>query len=302
MVPSAEVAAPDSHRRHAAVSIRAQTGSRLVTPAVAIALAALGASALLAGQPTLSADQQVAFLKNAKVVASRPIGKGITGALRLTLSDGTLTHDAAFQKIDEKTSAQDIREGKKRAGELRFVDSYRYNIAAWEMARWLGLEAMMPATVERRYRGDVGALSWWVDDVMMDEAEREKKSAEPPDGGSLGLVRQRQLMQVFAELVYDTDRNKGNVVYTNDWQLVMLDFTRAFRTHAALRTPQAMGMIDRSLLARLRTLTRADAAKAVGSQLTAEEIDAMMARRGLIVEHFDRLVKQRGETAVLFGA
>jgi hypothetical protein len=161
---------------------------------------------------------------------------------------------------------------------------------------------MMPATVERHYRGEVGALSWWVDDVLMDEAEREKKSAQPPDGGALPMVRQRQVMQVFAELVYDTDRNKGNVVYTNDWQLVMLDFTRAFRTHPALRTPQAMGMIDRNLLARLRRLTRPEVAKAVGSHLTPLEIDAMMKRRDLIVQHFERLVQERGEKAVLFGA
>ena len=301
MVSSGEVTAPDSHLLRT-ISIRTRRRSRLAALGVAAAFTALGASQPLAGQPDLTVEQQIAFLKNAKVISSRPIGKGITGALRLTLSDGTLTHDAAFQKVDEKTSDQEIREGKKRAGELRFVDSYRYNIAAWEMARLLGLEAMMPATVERRYRGDLGALSWWVDDVMMDEAEREKKSAQPPEGGGLPMVRQRQQMQVFAELVYDTDRNKGNVVYTNDWQLIMLDFTRAFRTHSTLRTPQAMGMIDRKLLARLRSLTRPDVAKAVGPQLTPLEIDALMKRRDLIVAHFDQLVKQRGEKAVLFGA
>jgi hypothetical protein len=301
MVSSAEVTAAHSHLLCTAFR-RRRGRSRLGVLGIAAAFTTLGAGHLLAGQADLTVEEQLAFLKNAKVIASRPIGKGITGALRLTLSDGRLTHDAAFQKVDEKTTDQEIRAGKKRAGELRFVDSYRYNIAAWEMARLLGLEAMMPPTVERRYRGEIGALSWWVDDVLMDEAEREKTSAEPPEGAGLPMVRQRQLMQVFAELVYDTDRNKGNVVYTNDWQLVMLDFTRAFRTHSTLRTPQAMGMIDRGLLARLRSLTRQEVAKAVGSQLTPMEIEAMMKRRDLIVQHFDQLVKQRGEATVLFDA
>jgi hypothetical protein len=254
------------------------------------------AASLATSVPTA---QQLAFLASARVIASRPIGKGITGALRLTLSDGQLTHDASFQSVDEKSSDQDIREGRLRAGELRFVDSYRYNIAAWEMARLLGLDGMMPATVERRHQGKVGALSWWVDNVLMDEAERERTDAQPADG-ALALVRQRQRMQVFAELLYDTDRNKGNVVYTRDWRVVMLDFTRAFRTQQTLRTPQTLTTCDRQLLARLRTLTEQDVARATGRQLTPEERRALMARRTLIVAHFDRLIAERGEGTVLY--
>ena len=71
----------------------------------------------------LSPDQKRAFLLNADVTASRGAGKGVTGSLRLTLSDGSLTHDAGFQSIDERTSAEDRVQGRKRAGELNFVDS-----------------------------------------------------------------------------------------------------------------------------------------------------------------------------------
>lgn len=246
------------------------------------------------------ADEQVVFLKSARVTAARPIGKGVTGALRLTLSDGRLSHDAAFQSVDQRSSDQEIREGRRRAGELRFVDSYRYNIAAWELSRVLGLEAMMPPTVERHYNGKIGALSWWVDDVAMDEAERERTDAQPPDGGALALVRERQRMQVFAELLYDTDRNKGNVVYTRDWRLIMLDFTRAFRTQETLRSPQTLTACDRTLLARLRTLTAQEVARATSRHLSIEERGALIKRRALIVDHFDRLIAERGEAAVLY--
>jgi hypothetical protein len=267
---------------------------------VLIALALPFRAPLAADEPALPAEQQIAFLKAAKVVRGKPIGKGVTGALRLTLSDGRLTHDAAFQSVDQRTTQEDLRTGRRRAGELLFADSYHYNIAAWELARLLNLDGMMPATIERTHDGQRGALSWWVDDVMMDEAERERTSAVPPDGQSLVLVQQQQRMQVFAELVQDTDRNKGNVIYTNDWRLIMLDFTRAFRTQASLRLPAALNMCDRSLLARLRSLTKQEVARASGSHLNPYEVDAMMKRRDLIVEHFDRLVKERGEAAVLF--
>jgi hypothetical protein len=114
------------------------------------------------------------------------------------------------------------------------------------------------------------------------------------------MVRERQRMMVFAELVYDTDRNKGNVLYTKDWRVVMLDFTRAFRTDQILRRAENLASCDRNLLARLRTLTKQEITEAVGSQLTPSEVDAMMKRRELIVEHFDRLVKEKGERAVLY--
>jgi hypothetical protein len=45
-------------------------------------------------------EQMRDFLLNAKVVNSRQIGKGITSPYRLTLSDGTLVHDAEFQSIN----------------------------------------------------------------------------------------------------------------------------------------------------------------------------------------------------------
>jgi hypothetical protein len=104
----------------------------------------------------LAPDQQREFLRSAEVVSSRPIGKGITGSLRLTLSDGKITHDAAFQSIDDRASDEDRRQMRRRAGELNFVDSYKYNIAAYEIARLLGVDDMMPVTVPRRYQGRNG--------------------------------------------------------------------------------------------------------------------------------------------------
>ena len=41
------------------------------------------------------------FLLNARVVNSRQSSKGITNPWRLTLSDGTVTHEASFQSVDE---------------------------------------------------------------------------------------------------------------------------------------------------------------------------------------------------------
>jgi hypothetical protein len=274
--------------------VRVRKGSAAV---VALWLGAL-AAAPGAQDARLSPEQQRAFLLTAKIIDSRPIGRGVTGSLRLTLTDGMLTHDAAFQTIDERTSDESRRRGQKRAGELNFVDSYKYNIAAYEISRLLGVDDMMPVTVERRWRGRRGSLTWWVDDVLMDEAARETSPVQPPQ--PLAFQQQRMRMMVFTELVGDIDRNKGNILYTSGWRVVMIDFTRAFRLHRELRQPNGLTSIERTLWERLQALTRETLRRATDRHLTLEESAAVMRRHGLLIEHYTRLISERGERTVLY--
>jgi hypothetical protein len=266
-----------------------------------VCVTTLGAQA--AAQPQsparpLTDEEQIRFLRTAEIVKATPIGKGVTRPFRLTLQQDGFTHDAAFQSVDERSSDSERRDGVRRAGESAFVDAYRYNIAAYRLAVLLGIGHMIPATAERTWSGRRGALTWWVDDVLMDEEERERKNAEPPSPQELN--RQRQRMFVFAELIRDTDRNKGNVIYTKEWKVVMIDFTRAFRLQRELRSPQLLQTCDRKLLAAMRSLTRNTIEDAVDDSLTTFEIDSILARRTLIVERFDQLVRERGEAAVLY--
>jgi hypothetical protein len=265
---------------------------------VAVLAICVPATHVIAQQVPLTADQQRDFLLKAKIVDSRPIGRGITESLRLTLSDGTLTHDASFQSINDRTSDAARRRGEKRAGELNFVDSYLYNLAAYEVSRLLGVDDMMPVTVERRWQGKTGSLTWWVDDVLMDEAGRETSPVQPPQ--PIEFHRQRMRMAVFAELVGDVDRNKGNILYTRDWRVVMIDFTRAFRLHWDLRSPQTLMSIERSLWERVQELTREDLRRVTDRFLTLEESSAVMRRHGRLVAHYTRLISERGEGAVLY--
>ena len=191
---------------------------------VLIVFALLTAGTASAQRPALSSDQIREFLLTAEVIAAEQTGTGTTEPWRLTLSDGTLTHDAHFQSVDRN-------EGPRRFGdrlERNFVDSYRYNIAAYQLAERVGLGHMVPVTVEREWNGRTGAISWWIDDVMFDEATRLEECRRPDDVAVWSAQLGR--MMVFAELVHDTDRNMTNVLYTRDWTLFMIDFSRAFRT------------------------------------------------------------------------
>ena len=269
----------------------------ILGPLLAAALV-LVLSPVAAQEAKLSPEQQREFLKSAKVVASRPVGRGVTGSLRLTLSDGTTTHDAGFQSIDDRASDEDRRQGRRRAGERDFVDTYKYNVAAYELARTLAVDDMMPVTVTRRWENKDGSLTWWVDDVLMDEDERVKSKTQPP--AALAFQRERMRMFVFAELVGDVDRNRGNILYTKDWRVIMIDFTRAFRLHRNVRVPTTLSTIDRRLWERLPSLTSDDVTRAVGANLTPEEVASLMARRDAITAHYARLISEKGERAVIY--
>ena len=246
----------------------------------------------------LSVDQQKDFLKTAKVIRTRSTSKGVTAPKRLTLSDGTITHDAVFQAIDEKKMVAQLGGGGRQSTtELNFVDSYRYNLAAYALAGLIGLDDMMPPYVERRWNGQTGSMGWWVT-TLMDEGERLKKKVQPPK--PMDWNNQMYRMRVFTALVRDTDRNLGNVLITPEWKLMMIDFTRAFRLQPELQHPKDLNRIDRALLPKLEALDRQELKKAVGDWLTAGEIDSMMKRRDLLVAHFKKLIAELGEDRVLY--
>lgn len=246
----------------------------------------------------LSVEQQIEFLKTAKVIRSRSTSKGVTAPKRVTLSSGGFIHDAVFQAVDEKQMVAQLGGGGRQSStELNFVDSYRYNLAAYALAGLVGLDHMMPPYVERRWNGQTGSMGWWVT-TLMDEGERLKKKIQPPK--PMEWNNQMYRMRVFAALVRDTDRNLGNVLITPEWKLYMIDFTRAFRLQPELQHPKDLNKLDRALLPKLEALDRAGLKQAVGDWLTNGEIDAVIKRRDLLVAHFKKLIAELGEDKVLY--
>jgi len=268
--------------------------SRLFLGVLLLLLTAVEGPVAAFQEPELSRQEQKHFLLTADVVRSQPIGKGVTDPWRLTLSDGQLTHDAGFQYMDERSATKDLGNGRT---ELRFVDSYRYNIAAYELAELIGMGDMVPVTVERGWLGKTGSLSWWID-AKWDENTRRAAGISPPDLNAWS--EQIYRVRVLTQLVEDTDPNLGNFLITEDWKLWRIDFSRAFRLDHEIRTPASLQKCDRQVFERLERLERAQVAAAVGTTLTDGEIEALMARRDRIVEHFKELIEARGEALILY--
>ena len=275
-------------------------GAKVLSLLVLLALPAVSYAQVAAPAPSaeLSVDQIRVFLKNAKVIKTRSTDKGVTAPKRLTLSDGTITHDAVFQAIDDHQHVANLGGGGRQAStELNFVDSYKYNIAAYEISRLLGLDYMMPVYVERKWNGQTGSISWFVP-ALMDESERIKKKVEPPNPTEWN--QQMYRMRVFSSLLRDTDRNLTNVLITHQWKVIMIDFSRAFRLQPELLHQKDLAKIDRQLLAKLEALNKEDVQRATKDYLIKREIDAMMLRRDALVAHFKKLIADLGEEKVLY--
>ena len=245
-------------------------------------------------EPNLSKGQIEQFLLNAKVVRSRHTSKGITSPWRLTLSDGTLTHDAAFQKIDEHRNKMQLADGRV---ELNFVDSYKYDIAAYRLAELLGLDDMLPVTVERKWQGNPGALSWWLP-VMMDEGERHKQKLTPPDADAWN--HQMYKIRVLDQLVYDTDVNLTNVLIGQNWKIWRIDFTRTFRRNEDPQHLDDLVRCERQLFDKLKTLDENELTVKTKGYLNKEEVKALMSRRDKILAYFQKLISEKGEAEALY--
>ena len=233
------------------------------------------------------------FLLNANVVQRKTLGQGVTNSERATLSDGQVQHDAHIQSIDLQKSSFT----SKRGTELNFKDSYKFNIAAYRLDKILGLN-MIPVSVERKVGGKTSAITWWVDDKMFDEVDRKKQGLEPPNKDDWN--KQMYVVRVFDQLIYNTDRNLGNLVIDKQWRMWMIDHTRAFRLLKTLKSDKDLVMCDRKLLASMRKLDEDTLNEQLHPYLTKSEVKAMLERRDTIVKFFEDAVKSKGEGAVLY--
>jgi hypothetical protein len=99
-------------------------------------------------------DEREAFLSKASVVTDAPSDG--RPSWRAGLDDGTRRHDAS---VDTEDGSGPTRR------------NYRFNVAAYELDKLLGLN-LVPPSVERPVNGRPASVSWWVDNIAMNELDR----------------------------------------------------------------------------------------------------------------------------------
>lgn len=268
----------------------AATGTRYPT-SKATARPDLGGAKFVTAKQ-LTREQMEQFLLNAKILSEKPVEKGITHTMRVTMSDGRIYHDAHVQQIDVYKAEYRTKDSVEK----NFTDSYKYNVAAYRLDKMLELNNI-PVCVYRLVDGKPSAVDWWVDDVQFDEEGRRDKNIEPPDLNGWG--RQLNDIRDFDQLIYNVDRNQGNILIDRDWRVWAIDHSRSFRTATTLRDTSILRRISGKLLQNLKNLRQPDLEANLTPFISREAIQAVMARRDLLVKFFENQVNEKGADVVL---
>ena len=199
----------------------------------------------------MSDDEIEDFLLNAPIVESEEIGTGVTRPLRLTLERDGRRMRAAFGREDSDPHLE--RRSWHRQAD--FADRYVYNVVAYKLDRIMGLE-MVPVSVLRTVDGEPGAVTYWIEGAIN---ETDRRRREVPFGGHCDINAMYNLMNVFDILVFNADRNLGNILYdTRTWNLWLIDHTRAFSSQRGIprMVSGARIHISPEMDAALRRITR----------------------------------------------
>ncbi|MGH9329786.1 MAG: hypothetical protein ACRD09_05030 [Vicinamibacterales bacterium] len=253
-----------------------------------LAIAATLLAPLRADNSPIQGPELEAFLRRAEISEMRAIPIGVTKPRRVTLTFDGVRRDAAWRVIDDsRTGATNL--GGKR--EMDFEDTWRTDCAAYELDKLLGL-GMIPATVERVISGERGSLTLWVENALT-EKERRERNILPPDPEAWS--RQVFKMRMFDNLIHNIDRNLGNSLITDDWQLRLIDHSRSFRKATSLREPDQLARFSRSMLDAMARLERRTLREHLGRYITVFQIDALLERRDRLLALATKVATERGD-------
>lgn len=259
-------------------------GTSLLVAALALGYLGPGGEPL----PFASDDEVLDFLRTAEVIHEEVLEEGRNGTLKVLLErDGVRAH-AAFRTVSFTRANLEV--GERVFSEFR--DSHRYECAAYELSRMLGL-GRVPPVVPRTLKGQEGSLQLWIERAKDETSERFR----PPEAGR--WARQLWSMYLFDNLVFNIDRNSGNILVDSRYDLWLIDHTRAFQLIPELLDERVI-RVERSVWKRLEALNDYELQLRLGEHLDARELRALARRCELLVAHIKKLLLERGEALVLY--
>ena len=240
-----------------------------------------------------SLDEVEEFLLTADVVSVKRAPEGTTAPQKVLLEKNGIRMYACFRYVSVNQ-----REIRLQSGALKFNfrDDAIFEIAAYRLARLMGYPNV-PPTVVRRIQGRQGTLQAWVPDCMTEETRiKQKKQAK----NVWRWAMQVQAMQLFDSLIYNEDRNLGNVLIDPDWDIWMIDHTRAFRVYDQPADLDQVKCVEKGVWQRLNSVSDQEIEDTLAPYLGGAQIRTLLARRACIVEHLDSLIREKGECRVLY--
>lgn len=199
---------------------------------------------------------------------------------------------------------------KNPEGRLKgFLDSWKCEIAAYRLDKLLGLNMVSP-TVEKRFQSNKGSCQLMSENVIMLRTKQEEK-IKTPSYRIEPLNRATYLQRAWDNLVANEDRNIGDILYTEEWRMILIDHSRAFRSSKKYTKnlifdekykggPKLMKQLPRAFVEKLKSLNFEQIRDAVGEYLTDKEINAVLIRRDLIIDWLNKRIEKLGEEKVFY--
>ncbi len=246
--------------------------------------------------PFESNEEVEEFLRTAEIVSRERVGAGLNNPLKVLLEKDGIRMHAIFRDIHVDQNEIKLTDGTK----YFFRDDADFECAAYELGKLLGLDTVPPA-VERKIRRTEGTLQVFVENTISNEKRRKDKIPEPSGGIAYWRwMMQWQQIQMFDNLIYNEDRNPGNVLISPDGRLWMIDHGRSFRRWKELPHPELVSYMDRRVWEKLQTLDEAVVRERLKDYLHPYEMEGLLERRRLLVKHVQELIEEEGPGGVLY--
>jgi hypothetical protein len=215
------------------------------------------------------------FIKTADIDRFENVPIGVTKPKRAYFRPGGMVESVAWKVLPP---------GRPQG----YWESYKSEIAGYELDKLLQLD-MVPPAVEKKWKYDTAAAIYWLSPIRQ---WKEVEKMPKPTSFDRELIR----MKMFDNLIGNKDRNLGNLLVDDVWNLYLIDHSRAFIGDKDL--PFKMGRIDRVIWDRMLALDEASLTASLGKWVEKTEIRALLARRDKMKVEVDKLVSASSDAAV----
>jgi hypothetical protein len=256
---------------------------------VGATLFVLSASGAVGAEEAVSAKSWVGraaayeeFLKTAEVVQMEESPIGVTKPVRCYFAPGGLVEGMMLKSI-------------KPGRHAGFWESYKSEMAAYELDKLLEMN-MIPPTVEKRVKSDLGAAVMWVAPVQ--SFKQMGGPPTPPPQHTDSWNRQMAKAKMFDNLINNKDPNLGNWLVDPAWNLILIDHTRAFASGKDM--VHKMNRIERGLWEKMLALDEATIKPLLEPYIDGGQIKNVLQRRDAMKKEIDKMIAERGEADVFF--
>ncbi len=232
-------------------------------------------------------------LRTGEIVEREQMSRGVAKNIKLNIEFKGVRFKAVMRLIDvtekEKTGSQRMV--------VKYRDSYIFESAAYELSEVLGI-GRVPPTVQRSV-GEVGStVQIWMEGTAPEDIMLEEGRLRPPNKTT--WWKQKSIMWVFDAMIANTDRNQGNLLIDENWNLWLIDHTRAFRETSVLFDVEHLDMCERKLWRALKETDDETIRKRLEPYLTSAELTKFFLRKQKLIKHFDKRIKKHGEDRILY--